>query len=210
MNMDKIPEQCGVLIVLSGPSGAGKSSILSQVMKQRQNLCFSVSCTTRSPRPGEEHGKAYYFLEKEDFEAKIAAGEFLEHACVHGNYYGTLKSEVTNRLLQNKDVVLDIDVQGAMILKELCANDPLLSKCAEFVFVSPPSLEILEKRLRGRGTETEEVVLRRLANAKGEIDRLDEYSYLIINDQLENAITAFLAMYDTFKLSLKRWKGAVK
>ena len=210
MNMDKIPEQCGVLIVLSGPSGAGKSSILSQVMKQRQNLCFSVSCTTRSPRPGEEHGKAYYFLEKEDFEAKIAAGEFLEHACVHGNYYGTLKSEVTNRLLQNKDVVLDIDVQGAMILKELCANDPLLSKCAEFVFVSPPSLEILEKRLRGRGTETEEVVLRRLANAKGEIDRLDEYSYLIINDQLENAVAAFLAMYDTFKLSLKRWKGAVK
>ena len=210
MNMDKIPEQCGVLIVLSGPSGAGKSSILSQVMKLRQNLCFSVSCTTRSPRPGEEHGKAYYFLEKEDFEAKIAAGEFLEHACVHGNYYGTLKSEVTNRLLQNKDVVLDIDVQGAMILKELCANDPLLSKCAEFVFVSPPSLEILEKRLRGRGTETEEVVLRRLANAKGEIDRLDEYSYLIINDQLENAVTAFLAMYDTFKLSLKRWKGAVK
>jgi guanylate kinase len=210
MNMDKIPEQCGVLIVLSGPSGAGKSSILSQVMKQRQNLCFSVSCTTRSPRPGEEHGKAYYFLEKEDFEAKIAAGEFLEHACVHGNYYGTLKSEVTNRLLQNKDVVLDIDVQGAMSLKELCANDPLLSRCAEFVFVSPPSLEILEKRLRGRGTETEEVVLRRLANAKGEIDRLDEYSYLIINDQLENAVTAFLAMYDTFKLSLKRWKGAVK
>ena len=97
-----------------------------------------------------------------------------------------------------------------MILKELCANDPLLSKCAEFVFVSPPSLEILEKRLRGRGTETEEVVLRRLANAKGEIERLDEYSYLIINDQLENAVTAFLAMYDTFKLSLKRWKGAVK
>ena len=133
-----------------------------------------------------------------------------EYANVHGNYYGTLKSEVTNRLLQNKDVVLDIDVQGAMILKELCANDPLLSKCAEFVFVSPPSLEILEKRLRGRGTETEEVVLRRLANAKGEIDRLDEYSYLIINDQLENAVTAFLAMYDTFKLSLKRWKGAVK
>lgn len=210
MNMDKIPEQCGVLIVLSGPSGAGKSSILSQVMKQRQNLCFSVSCTTRSPRPGEEHGKAYYFLGKEDFEARLAAGEFLEHACVHGNYYGTLKSEVTNRLLQNKDVVLDIDVQGAMILKELCAEDPLLSRCAEFVFVSPPSLEILEKRLRGRGTETEEVVLRRLANAKGEIDRLEEYSYLIINDQLENAVSAFLAMYDTFKLSLKRWKGAIK
>lgn len=210
MNVDKIPEQCGVLIVLSGPSGAGKSSILSQVMKQRQNLCFSVSCTTRSPRPGEEHGKAYYFLEKEDFEARIAAGEFLEHACVHGNYYGTLKSEVTNRLLQNKDVVLDIDVQGAMILKKLCAEDPLLSRCAEFVFVSPPSLKILEKRLRGRGTETEEVVLRRLANAKGEIDRLEEYSYLIINDELENAVTAFLAMYDTFKLSLKRWKGAIQ
>ena len=210
MNMDKIPEQCGVLIVLSGPSGAGKSSILSQVMRQRQNLCFSVSCTTRSPRPGEEHGKAYYFLEKEDFEARIAAGEFLEHACVHGNYYGTLKSEVTNRLLQNKDVVLDIDVQGAMILKKLCAEDPLLSRCAEFVFVSPPSLEILEKRLRGRGTETEEVVLRRLANAKGEIDHLEEYSYLIINDELENAVTAFLAMYDTFKLSLKRWKGAIQ
>ena len=210
MNMDKIPDQCGVLIVLSGPSGAGKSSILSQVMKQRPNLCFSVSCTTRSPRPGEEHGKAYYFLQKEDFESKIAAGEFLEHACVHGNYYGTLKSEVTSRLLQNKDVVLDIDVQGAMILKKLCAEDPILSRCTEFVFVSPPSMEVLEKRLRGRGTETEEVILRRLANAKGEIERLEEYSYLIINDELERAVTAFQAMYDTFKLSLKRWKGAIK
>lgn len=210
MNMDKIPEQCGVLIVLSGPSGAGKSSILSKVMKQRPNLCFSVSCTTRSPRPGEEHGKAYYFLKKEDFESKIAAGEFLEHACVHGNYYGTLKSEVTNRLLQNKDVVLDIDVQGAMTLKKLCAEDPLLSRCAEFVFVSPPSMEILEQRLRGRGTETEEVILRRLANAKGEIEQLDEYSYLILNDELDRAVEAFQAMYDTFKLSLKRWKGAVK
>ena len=210
MNMDKIPEQCGVLIVLSGPSGAGKSSILSQVMEQRKNLCFSVSCTTRSPRPGEEHGKAYYFLEKEDFESKIAAGEFLEHACVHGNYYGTLKSEVRSRLLQNKDVVLDIDVQGAMILKELCAEDPLLSRCAEFVFVSPPSMEILEKRLRGRGTETEEVIQRRLSNAKGEIARLDEYSYLILNDELDHAVAEFQAMYDTFKLSLKRWKGAIK
>lgn len=210
MNMDKIPDKCGVLIVLSGPSGAGKSSILSQVMKQRENLRFSISCTTRSPRPGEEHGKAYYFLTKEDFESRIAAGEFLEHACVHGNYYGTLKSEVTDRLLKNQDVVLDIDVQGAMILKQLCAEDPLLSRCAEFVFVSPPSTEVLEQRLRGRGTETEEVILRRLANAKGEIAKLEEYSYLIINDQLENAVSSFLAMYDTFKLSLKRWKGAIQ
>ena len=210
MNMDKIPDKCGVLIVLSGPSGAGKSSILSNVMKHRENLCFSVSCTTRSPRPGEEHGKAYYFLTKDDFESKIAAGEFLEHACVHGNYYGTLKSEVTDRLLKNQDVVLDIDVQGAMILKKLCAEDPLLSRCAEFVFLSPPSMEVLEQRLRGRGTETEEVILRRLANAKGEIEKLDEYSYLIINDDLDRAVAAFQAMYDTFKLSLKRWKGAVK
>ncbi|MBQ7403220.1 MAG: guanylate kinase [Lentisphaeria bacterium] len=208
--MDKIPDKCGVLIVLSGPSGAGKSSILSQVMKQRENLRFSISCTTRSPRPGEEHGKAYYFLTKEDFESRITAGEFLEHACVHGNYYGTLKSEVTDRLLKNQDVVLDIDVQGAMILKQLCAEDPLLSRCAEFVFVSPPSTEVLEQRLRGRGTETEEVILRRLANAKGEIAKLEEYSYLIINDQLENAVSSFLAMYDTFKLSLKRWKGAIQ
>ena len=210
MNMDKIPDKCGVLIVLSGPSGAGKSSILSKVMKHRENLRFSVSCTTRSPRPGEEHGKAYYFLTKEDFESKIAAGEFLEHACVHGNYYGTLKSEVTDRLLKNQDVVLDIDVQGAMILKKLCAQDPLLSRCAEFVFLSPPSMEVLEQRLRGRGTETEEVILRRLANAKGEIEKLEEYSYLIINDDLDRAVASFQAMYDTFKLSLKRWKGAVK
>ena len=197
-------------VALDGPSGAGKSSILSLVMQQRKNLRFSVSCTTRQPRPGEEHGKAYYFLTKEDFETKLAAGEFLEHACVHGNYYGTLKSEVTDRLLQNKDVVLDIDVQGAMSLKKLCAEDPLLSKCAEFVFVSPPSMEILEQRLRGRGTEKEDVILRRLANAKGEIEHIPEYSYLILNDQLEQAAESFLAMYDTFKLSLKRWKGAVK
>ena len=210
MSTQQFPDQCGVLIVLSGPSGAGKSSILSLVMKQRARLKFSVSCTTRQPRPGEEHGKAYYFLSKEEFEAKIAAGEFLEYANVHGNYYGTLKSEVANRLMMNQDVVLDIDVQGAMSLKKLCAEDELLSKCAEFVFVSPPTMEVLEQRLRGRGTETEEVVLRRLANAKKEISCIPEYSYLIFNDQLEDAAAAFLAMYDTFKLSLKRWKGNVK
>ena len=210
MNMKEIPVQYGVLIVLSGPSGAGKSSILSQVMKQRKNLCFSVSCTTRPPRPGEEHGKAYYFISKEDFQSKISENAFLEHACVHGNYYGTLKSEVTERLLANQDVVLDIDVQGAMALKKLCENDPLLSRCAEFVFVSPPSLEVLEQRLRGRGTEQEEVILRRLANAKGEIAHLQEYSYLILNDTLKSAVSAFLAMYDTFKLSLKRWKGMIE
>lgn len=210
MNTDMIPDQCGVLIVLSGPSGAGKSSILSIVMKQRNRLRFSVSCTTRNPRPGEEHGKAYYFLSKEEFEEKIEAGEFLEYANVHGNYYGTLKSEVANRLLQNEDVVLDIDVQGAMSLKQLCQQDPLLSKCAEFVFVSPPTMEILEQRLRGRGTEEEEVILRRLANAKKEIEFIPEYSYLLFNDQLETAAAAFLSMYDTFKLSLKRWKGSVK
>ena len=208
--MEHSPNQYGVLIVLSGPSGAGKSSILSYAMKLRPNLCFSVSCTTRAPRPGEEHGKAYYFLSKEDFESKIAAGEFLEYANVHGNYYGTLKSEVTSRLLANKDVVLDIDVQGAMSLKKLCKADPLLSKCVEFVFVSPPSMEILEQRLRKRGTESEEAVLRRLANAKGELARLHEYSYLILNDQLERASESFLAMYDTFKLSLKRWERTIE
>lgn len=210
MKMEQTANQYGVLIVLSGPSGAGKSSILSRVMKLRQNLCFSVSCTTRSPRPGEENGKAYYFLSKEEFEAKIAAGEFLEYASVHGNYYGTLKSEVTDRLLANRDVVLDIDVQGAMSLKKLCADDPLLSRCVEFVFVSPPSTAVLEQRLRARGTESEEVILRRLANAKGEIARIHEYSYLIINDELERAADAFLAMYDTFKLSLKRWERTIE
>ena len=146
MNMDKIPDKCGVLIVLSGPSGAGKSSILSKVMKHRENLRFSVSCTTRSPRPGEEHGKAYYFLTKEDFESKIAAGEFLEHACVHGNYYGTLKSEVTDRLLKNQDVVLDIDVQGAIQIQEAAEKNELLKKVCEFIILAPPSFEILENR----------------------------------------------------------------
>ena len=207
--MDNIRRN-GMVLILSGPSGSGKSTLYKRAFARTGGFEFSVSCTTRAPRAGEQDGIDYHFTTREHFEELLRDDAFAEYAEVHGNFYGTLKSELTGRLDRGIDVLLDIDVQGAMILKQLCAEDPLLSRCAEFVFVSPPSTEVLEQRLRGRGTETEEVILRRLANAKGEIAKLEEYSYLIINDQLENAVSSFLAMYDTFKLSLKRWKGAIQ
>jgi len=202
--MSDSPKNTGMLLVLSGPSGSGKSSILSAVMQQCPNMCFSVSCTTRAPRPGEKDGHDYYFITRESFDEKVRAGLFLEHAEVHGNCYGTLCSEVEERLRAGRDVVLDIDVQGALQVKKICEKMPFLAKSAEFVFIAPPSLEILEKRLRGRGTETEESLQKRLYNAAGELACIHEYSFLIVNDVLTESIQSFLELYRSLKLSVKR------
>ena len=185
------PARTGMILILSGPSGSGKSSIYKAAIGELGGIEVSVSCTTRQPRPGEVDGRDYYFIPREKFDSLVAEHAFAEHAEVHGNCYGTLKSELLDRVRRGIDVLLDIDVQGAAQLRALCADSSEFCKACEFIFIMPPSFEELERRLRARGTETEESILRRLANAKGEMDHANEYDHIIVNDDLARAAQEF-------------------
>lgn len=196
----------GVLLIVSGPSGAGKSSICSRVRSEMPELRFSVSCTTRQPRKGEQHGKEYYFISREEFEQKISDNEFIEHAEVFGNRYGTLKSEVTKYILQGEDVFLDIDIQGALQIKKAAIENELLRKCAEFIFITPPSLSELEHRLRERASDSEEQIQQRLAKAGYEISFWHEYDYMLINDVLETAVAEMKSLIAMTRKSTVRIK----
>ena len=169
----------GKLIVVSGPSGSGKSTATKLVGDMLQ-IPLSISATTRSPRAGEIDGKDYFFLEKEDFEKRIANEEFYEHALVHGNYYGTLREEVESRINSGQNVILEIDVQGGIIVKEKNSE-------AILVFFKAPNMEVLAKRLEDRKTDTKDVIELRLANAKKELEYEKEYDYTVVNDNLEKA-----------------------
>ena len=168
------------LFVISGPSGAGKGTLLAELRKQRPDLGLTVSATTRSPRPGEVDGTSYYFLSDEEFRRRIAAGEFVEWAEVHGHLYGTLVSEVKRLLAKGHSLVLEIDVQGALNVRKVYPD-------AVLIFIEPPSLIVLEERLRGRGTETDEVIASRMEAAQAELARKMEYDIRIVNDDLETA-----------------------
>ena len=195
-------KRLGVVLIVSGPSGAGKSTICKRVMKEDVNLVFSISCTTgngREPRKGEINGVDYNFITVEEFEKLIKKDAFIEYANVHSNYYGTLKSEVYERVENGQDVLLDIDVQGALKIKDSAGNDEMLKKCAEYIFIAPANGEILEKRLRGRNTDSEEVIQRRLTNSLNELQKFSEYDYLIINDDLDKAVNEFKALLATLK-----------
>ena len=185
------PGRTGMILILSGPSGSGKSSIYKAALGGIGGIEFSVSCTTRQPRPGEVDGRDYYFITREKFDALVAENAFAEHAEVHGNCYGTLKSELLGRIQRGIDVLLDIDVQGAAQLRALCSDSSEFCEACEFIFIMPPSFEELERRLRSRGTETEESILRRLANAKGEMEHAHEYDHIIVNDDLARAVREF-------------------
>lgn len=190
-NTSDAPDRTGMILILSGPSGSGKSSIYKAVIGGLGGIEFSVSCTTRQPRPGEVDGRDYYFISREKFDSLVAENAFAEHAEVHGNCYGTLKSELLGRIQRGIDVLLDIDVQGAAQLRALCSDSTEFCEACEFIFIMPPSFEELERRLRARGTETEESILRRLANAKGEMDHAHEYDHIIVNDDLAHAAKEF-------------------
>ena len=169
----------GKLIVVSGPSGSGKSTA-TKLVRDMLQIPLSISATTRSPRAGEIEGKDYFFLEKEDFEKRIANEEFYEYALVHGNYYGTLREEVESRINSGQNVILEIDVQGGIIVKEKNSE-------AILVFFKAPNMEVLAKRLEDRKTDTKEVIELRLANAKKELEYEKEYDYTVVNDNLEKA-----------------------
>jgi guanylate kinase len=168
------------LFVISGPSGAGKGTLLAELRKQRPDLGLTVSATTRSPRPGEVDGTSYYFLSDEEFRRRIAAGEFVEWAEVHGHLYGTLVSEVKRLLAKGHSLVLEIDVQGALNVRKVYPD-------AVLIFIEPPSLQVLEERLRGRGTEDEASIELRLKNARHEMELADQYDARIVNDTVDRA-----------------------
>ena len=170
----------GLKIVLSGPSGSGKGTIVKELIK-KENFCLSISATTRLPRQGEEEGVHYFFKTKEEFEKMIANHELLEYACFCDNYYGTPKAFIEESVQKGKDVILEIEVQGAKQIKEIYPE-------AIFIFVMPPSLDELEKRLVGRNTESQEVIKQRLARAKEELSLYEAYNYIVINDTLDEAV----------------------
>lgn len=192
----------GFLVVVSGAAGTGKGTIISSVLKKNDNLTYSVSMTTRSPRMGEVEGESYYFVSKEYFEKLIDEDAFIEYAFVHTDYYGTPKANIENDLKKGKIVLLEIDVQGAAEVMKKYPN-------AVSVFILPPSFEELERRLRIRGTETEEKIIKRLENAKSEMSRSKEYEYVIVNDDLQSAIKDFESILRSECLKSERNNRAI-
>lgn len=173
----------GLLIVVSAPSGCGKGTILSEVLKD-DSFYYSVSATTRSPRLGEVNGITYHFITKQDFEERIKNNAMLEYAEYCGNYYGTPKKEIDEMREQGKNVILEIEVQGAMKVREICPD-------AVFIFVLPPSVAELERRLKKRATETDDVIAQRVSQARSEIELARKYDYVVVNAALEDAINDF-------------------
>ncbi len=194
----------GTAVIVSGPSGVGKSTLCGLVRESLPHLAFSISCTTRGPRGGERDGVEYFFLERAEFERRIAAGEFVEYAEVFSNFYGTLKSQLLEPVVRGDDVFLDIDVQGAMQIRRACMSDPMLAAVCEFVFIAPPSFEVLEGRLRGRATDSAEQIEQRIGKAKFELSFADKYDYIVVNDDLKTASAEMLDLIASFKLSTKR------
>jgi guanylate kinase len=186
----------GAILVLSGPSGAGKSTIIEAASSEIGEYYFSISTTTRAPRSGEMHGREYYFVSKEEFEQGIKKGEFLEYAKVHDNYYGTSLKPVKEALNSGKLVIFDIDVQGHRLVRD-ALGDLVVS-----AFITPPTLNELEKRLSSRATDSSEIIAKRLQNAKDEIKALSEYDYIIINDKIEDAKEAFVAIANSARYKM--------
>jgi guanylate kinase len=179
-----------LMIVVSAPSGAGKSTLCDRLVDEFPEVVYSVSCTTRAPRGEEQDGVHYYFLSKKEFKQRVKNGEFLEYAKVHGNLYGTLEDTVLYTMEEGRHVLLDIDVQGAaQIRKSLTRLGPRNPIRLGFldIFISPPSMEELEKRLRGRGTDEDKVIRKRLENAKAEMACAGGYAFQIVNEELEKA-----------------------
>lgn len=194
----------GLLLVLSSPSGAGKSTIAKALLESEGDLTMSVSATTRAPRPGEVDGKHYIFLSDERFQEMVAGDEFLEHAIVFGNAYGTPKAPVEAALEDGRDVLFDVDWQGAQEIQQY-AHDDLVS-----IFVLPPSVEELERRLLGRAQDTEEVVRARMDKATAEMSHWDAYQYVIINQVIEDSVANVKAILTAERLQRRRQKGMLE
>jgi guanylate kinase len=192
-----ISQKKGAILILSGPSGCGKSTLLKEVYKDITDYYFSISTTTRSIREGEKHGVDYYFVTKDEFEKDIEEGNFLEHANVHGNYYGTSLKPILEALQENKLVIFDIDVQGHKIVRKK------LNEIITSVFITTPSLKELEFRLNNRSTDSQEVIQKRILNAQEEIKSFLKYDYLIINDNLKEASKQLVSIANAARVKSK-------
>lgn len=187
----------GFLLIISGPAGTGKGTVCKELLNKHKDIIFSVSATTRKPRVGEEDGVNYLFLEEEKFEAMVENDEFLEHAYVHTNYYGTPRGYVMDQVEKGEVVLLEIDVQGALQIKNNYSE-------AVFIFLLPPTMEELKNRIVKRGTESEEDINRRFENAFKELDFVGKYDYFVINDKLEDAVSDIESIIKAETLRVKR------
>ncbi|MCR5233820.1 MAG: guanylate kinase [Lachnospiraceae bacterium] len=194
--------QKGILLILSGFAGSGKGTVVNELLNRYDNYSLSVSATTRSPRPGEQDGREYFFKTVEQFEAMIEKGEFLEYAKYVDNYYGTPREYVEHKLDEGKDVILEIEQQGALQIKEKCPEALLL-------FIMPPSVSEIYNRLKGRGTETEEVIMKRMTQGAREARVIERYDYLIINDDLDKCIEDVHNTIQCSKFSTDRNKDII-
>ena len=193
----------GLMIILSSPSGAGKTTLTRQLLAENNDMTMSVSATTRKPRPGEQDGKDYYFVSKEKFSAMIDEDEFLEHAKVFDNFYGTPRGPVEDSLAEGKDVIFDIDWQGAQQLTQ-AASDDLVK-----IFILPPNMQELEKRLRSRAQDSDDVIAKRMSKSEAEISHWAEYDYVIVNDDVDMAMAELSAIIIAERQKRKRqlWLG---
>ena len=187
----------GLLIVISAPSGAGKGTIISKMLEKNNNLWLSVSATSRKMRTNDIEGKTYYFYTKEEFQNKISENYFLEYAMYADNYYGTPKKYIQEHLDNGEDVILEIEIQGAMQIKKLIPE-------ALFIFIMPPSLKELKKRLVNRGTDTTEIILERFKIAYKEMNEVTKYNYVVVNDEIDNAVDKILSIIKAEKCRVDR------
>ena len=196
--MTDAPQRRGMMIVLSSPSGAGKTTLTRRLLTENPRMSMSVSATTRQPRSGEVDGVDYYFVDKADFEAMRERGEFLEHARVFDNYYGTPRGPVETALGQGRDIIFDIDWQGAQQLTQAAADD--LVK----IFILPPDMVTLEERLRARAQDSDEVIAKRMSKSENEISHWAEYDYVVVNDELDDALARLRTILEAERLKRKR------
>jgi guanylate kinase len=201
---EKGPASGSLLVLISAPSGGGKTTLCQQLLAARPQMTRAVTCTTRPPREGERDGVDYYFLDAGSFLKRLQAGNFLEHATVYGNSYGTLKSEVLGKLRQGKDVLLNVDVQGAATIREKAQEEPELKRALISIFLTPPSTKILEERLRKRGTDSEPVIQKRLGVARQEIAQWKHFDYLLISASIPEDLRRVLAIVEAEKMRSAR------
>lgn len=198
------PSAKPLLLVISAPSGAGKTTACQQLLAAQPELARVITCTTRQPRRGEQNGADYFFLTEDDFDYKVQRGEFLEHASVYGNSYGTLKTEVLGKLRQGRDVLLVVDVQGVASIQARAREDSELCQSLVTVFLTTPTLEELERRLRHRGTDAEDVIQRRLKQARSEITQWNRFDYLVISQTIPETLRRLQVIMEAEKMRQHR------
>jgi guanylate kinase len=198
------PSGTPLLVVISAPSGGGKTTLCSQLLAARPDLARAITCTTREPRGKEKDGEDYYFLDATSFLKRVQAGNFLEHATVYGQSYGTLKSEVLGKLRAGRDVLLNIDVQGAAAVRKCAEEDPELKRALVTVFLTPPSLTVLEARLKRRGTDSPADIKKRLSVARQEIVQWKNFDYLILSRTIAEDLAAMMAIVGAEKMRATR------